>query len=242
MSTPRLFSVEGLSKRFGSRTVVNRVDLHVDAGELIGLLGANGAGKSTTFRMIVGLYGADAGRIQLEQRDITHLPMHARARLGLGYLAQEPTIFAALSVADNVRIVLEQHYPRREHAGRLDRLLDELGLGHLRDNRAGRLSGGERRRLEIARALAVEPKLLFFDEPLAAIDPKSRADIAETIRSLRRRGVSVLITDHNAHEVLRLVDRLYVMHAGEVIAAGTPAQVIADPVARDRYLGNDFSL
>jgi lipopolysaccharide export system ATP-binding protein len=237
-----LFSVSGLTKRFGSRTVVSRFDLRVGRGELVGLLGANGAGKSTTFRMIVGLYRPDGGSIHLEGRDITGLPMHERARLGLGYLAQEPTIFAALSVEDNVRIVLEAHYPKSEHDSRCSRLLDELGLSHLRRNRAAGLSGGERRRLEIVRALAVQPKLVFFDEPYAGVDPKSRADIGAIIHDLRKRGVAVLITDHHAEAILKLVDRLYVMHSGERIADGTPAEIMANPLVRERYLGTDFSL
>jgi lipopolysaccharide export system ATP-binding protein len=242
VTTPPLFAVTGLTKRFGNRTVVSQVDLEVGRGAVVGLLGANGAGKSTTFRMIVGLYRPDAGRILLEGQDITHLPMHARARRGLGYLAQEPTVFAALSVEDNVRIVLEAHYPRAEHQSRVDRLLTELGLTHLRRNRAAGLSGGERRRLEIVRALALEPKLLFFDEPYAGVDPKSRGDIGAIIHDLRRRGVAVLITDHHAEAILRLVDRLYVMDAGTRIAAGTPAEIMADDVVRDRYLGRDFRL
>jgi lipopolysaccharide export system ATP-binding protein len=235
-----LFTVSGLSKSFGSRQVVAGFGLEVRAGEVVGLLGANGAGKSTTFRMIVGLIPMDAGQLQFQGRDISDLAMYQRARLGMGYLAQEPTIFASLSVADNIRIVLEEHYPRTEVPGRLESLLGELGLAHLRDSRASSLSGGERRRLEITRALVVEPKLLFFDEPFAGVDPKSRGDIVSITRTLQARGVAVLITDHHAETILSMVDRLYVMKAGSNFAAGTPAEVVANPAVRTEYLGEDF--
>lgn len=237
-----LFVAEGLTKRFGPRTVVSGFCLEVKAGEVVGLLGANGAGKSTTFRMIVGLHNADGGTIHFEGEEITHLPVYQRARLGMGYLAQEPTIFAQLSVADNIRIILEEHFPKREVPKRLDGLLGELGLSHLRDSKAAGLSGGERRRLEITRALVVEPKLLFFDEPFAGVDPKSRSDIVAITRSLKERGVAVLITDHHAETILRMVDRLYVMKAGSNFAEGTPAEVMADPAVRAEYLGEDFTL
>jgi lipopolysaccharide export system ATP-binding protein len=236
------FSVDGLSKRFGSRTVVQGFSMRVEPGEIVGLLGANGAGKSTTFRMVVGLYRPNAGSITFADTDVTGLPMSARARLGIGYLAQEPTVFAGLSVADNVRIVLEEHCPLAEREARLGQLLDELGLARLRDAKAAGLSGGERRRLEITRSLVVQPKLLFFDEPFAGVDPKSRGEIVRIIHDLRARGVSVLITDHHAETILRLVDRLYVMKDGTNFAAGTPAEVIADPAVREAYLGHDFSL
>ena len=236
------FSVEGLSKRFGNRTVVQGFSMRVEPGEIVGLLGANGAGKSTTFRMVVGLYQPDAGRIVFADREVTSLPMYARARLGMGYLAQEPTVFAGLSVSDNVRIVLEEHCPAAERESRLASLLDELGLAHLATARASGLSGGERRRLEITRSLVVQPKLLFFDEPFAGVDPKSRGEIVRIIHDLRKRGVSVLITDHHAETILRLVDRLYVMKDGTNFAAGTPAEVVADPAVRAAYLGEDFRL
>lgn len=236
------FAVDGLSKRFGHRTVVQGFSMRVEPGEIVGLLGANGAGKSTTFRMVVGLYRPDAGSIIFDEQDITPLPMFARSRLGLGYLAQEPTVFAGLSVSDNVRIVLEEHCPPAERESRLAQLLEELGLTHLAQARAAGLSGGERRRLEITRALVVQPKLLFFDEPFAGVDPKSRGEIVRIIHELRARGVSVLITDHHAETILRLVDRLYVMKDGTNFAAGTPAEVIADPAVRDAYLGHDFAL
>ena len=236
------FRVQGLSKRFGSRTVVQGFSMDMQPGEIVGLLGANGAGKSTTFRMVVGLYRPDAGSIIFGDQEVTGLPMYARARLGMGYLAQEPTVFAGLSVADNVNIVLEEHCPPAERVARLDQLLGELGLAHLRDARAAGLSGGERRRLEITRALVVQPKLVFFDEPFAGVDPKSRGEIVRIIHDLRARGVSVLITDHHAETILRLVDRLYVMKDGTNFAAGTPAEIVADPAVRQAYLGEDFSL
>ena len=235
-----MFAVHGLSKSFGSRQVVSGFNLQVAAGEVVGLLGANGAGKSTTFRMIVGLHAADAGSIEFLGRDITRLPMHERARLGLGYLAQEPTVFASLSVADNIRIILEEYYPSTEVPARLDKLLGELGLAHLRESKASGLSGGERRRLEITRSLVVEPKLLFFDEPFAGVDPKSRGDIGLIIDTLKRRGVAVLITDHHAETILSLVDRLYVMKAGSNFAEGTPQEIVANQAVRREYLGEDF--
>jgi lipopolysaccharide export system ATP-binding protein len=237
-----LFTVAGLSKSFARRQVVSGVDMQVEQGEIVGLLGANGAGKSTTFRMVVGLLRPEAGSITFLGRDVTPLPMDARARLGMGYLAQEPTVFAQLTVADNVRIVLEQHYPKSEHARRLDGLLAELNLSHLAKSYARSLSGGERRRLEITRALVVEPKLVFFDEPFAGVDPKSRADIVAISNALRARGVSVLITDHHAEAILGMVDRLYVMDAGTIMAAGTPQEIVANTEVRRAYLGEDFRL
>lgn len=236
-----MFAVKGLSKSFGSRQVVCGFNLSVGSGEVVGLLGANGAGKSTTFRMVVGLHSVDAGSITFLDRDITSLPMHERARMGLGYLAQEPTIFASLSVADNIQIILEEYYPKDQVPARLDALLGELGLSHLRDSRASGLSGGERRRLEITRSLVVEPKLLFFDEPFAGVDPKSRGDIGLIIATLKARGVAVLITDHHAETILSLVDRLYVMKAGSNFAEGTPREIVNDLAVRREYLGEDFA-
>lgn len=237
-----LLAVHGLSKGFAARQVVSGVDLAIERGEIVGLLGANGAGKTTTFRMLVGLLRPDAGSIRFAGDEIARLPMYARARRGIGYLAQEPTIFPRLSVADNIRIVLEHHAPRRTREDRLERLLHELDLGHLREHRAGSLSGGERRRLEITRSLVVEPRLLCFDEPFAGVDPKSRADIRAVSYDLRRRGISVLITDHHAEAILGMVERLYVMEAGCIIAAGTPEEIVADERVRRAYLGEDFVL
>jgi lipopolysaccharide export system ATP-binding protein len=237
-----LFDVASLSKRFAGRQVVSGVSMSVEPGEIVGLLGANGAGKTTTFRMVVGLLKPDSGSILFAGRNVTRMAMYARARLGMGYLAQEPTVFTQLTVADNVRIVLEHYFPRHEREHRLEHLLGELNLGHLRNNIAGSLSGGERRRLEITRALVVEPKLLFFDEPFAGVDPKSRADITSIINDLRKRNISVLITDHHAEAILSMVDRLYVMADGNIIAAGTPQEIVANMQVRKAYLGEGFSL
>ncbi len=237
-----LFTVAGLSKRFGRRLVVSGVDMRVEPGEIVGLLGANGAGKTTTFRMVLGLLKPESGSIHFRGHDITRMPMHLRARLGMGYLAQEPTVFAQLSVADNVRIVIEQHYPKPEHERRLEELLGELNLRHLAKSMARSLSGGERRRLEITRALVVEPKLLFFDEPFAGVDPRSRSDIVAITQELKRRGVAVLITDHHAEAILGMVDRLYVMDSGTIMAEGTPREIVDNREVRAVYLGDDFQL
>ena len=237
-----LLAVNGLVKRFGRRTVVSGVGLAVNPGEIVGLLGANGAGKSTTFRMMVGLLRPDAGQIAIRGQDVTKLPMYQRARLGLGYLAQEPTVFAQLSVEDNIRMVLEHHCPRAQRKERLEELLAELNLTHLRENKAGSCSGGERRRLEITRALVVQPRLLFFDEPFAGVDPKSRDDIRGISQELKRRGISVLITDHNAEAILAMVDRLYVMESGTILASGTPEEIVANKAVRQAYLGESFVL
>ena len=239
---PPLLAVDGLVKRFGRRTVVSGVSLQVQPGEIVGLLGANGAGKSTTFRMMVGLLRPDAGRISIAGQDVTTFPMYQRARLGLGYLAQEPTVFAQLSVEDNIRMVLEHHCPRSERKQRLEDLLGELNLTHLRDSKAGSCSGGERRRLEITRALVVQPRLLFFDEPFAGVDPKSRDDIRGISQELKSRGISVLITDHNAEAILAMVDRLYVMESGTILADGTPEEIVANKAVRQAYLGESFVL
>ena len=237
-----LLQIDQLSKRYGGRQVVSGVSMTIEAGEIVGLLGANGAGKSTTFRMSVGIVKPDSGSISFEGTEISRMPMHKRAQLGMGYLAQEPTIFAHLSVADNIKIVLEHHYPKSEHKDRLERLLKELSIGHLRDSKAGSLSGGERRRLEITRSLVVEPKVVFFDEPFAGVDPKNRSDIQNITEEIRGRGISVLITDHHAEAILRMVDRLYVMENGSILASGTPEEIVANDDVRRGYLGDDFEL
>ena len=236
--------VRGLAKRYRGRAVVTDFSCQVSAGEVVGLLGPNGAGKTTCFYMIVGLIQADAGRIELERHDLTHLPMHARARLGVGYLPQEASIFRKLSVADNILAVLElnANLPRAGRKDELERLLAELQVEHLRDQLGLSLSGGERRRVEIARALAAGPRFILLDEPFAGVDPISVGEIQRIIAHLKQRGIGVLITDHNVRETLGICDRAYVLNAGKVLASGTPAQLIADPKVREHYLGEQFRL
>ena len=229
---------EGLRKRYRSREVVRDFGLTLKAGEVVGLLGPNGAGKTTCFYMIVGLVPADAGRIVLDGTDITERPMYARARLGLGYLPQEPSVFRKLSVADNLRLVLELR-PDLDDDGRereLEGLLDELQIGHVADQPGASLSGGERRRVEIARALAARPRLMLLDEPFAGVDPISVGEIQRIVRHLRERGIGVLITDHNVRETLGICDRAYIM------AEGTPAHILDDPDVRRVYLGEGFRM
>ncbi|MEA3638798.1 MAG: LPS export ABC transporter ATP-binding protein [Lamprobacter sp.] len=239
-----ILEARALAKTYRRRRVVDGVDLAVDAGEVVGLLGPNGAGKTTSFYMIVGLVGADAGRIRLDAEDITHRPMHARARRGLSYLAQEPSVFRKLSARDNLMAVLEMRddTSREDRRQRCDELLDELGIGHVADSLALSLSGGERRRLEIARALAVEPKVMLLDEPFAGVDPIAVGDIKQIISHLRDREIAVLITDHNVRETLDICDRAYIINAGRVIASGAPAVLLQDTQVRAVYLGEHFRL
>lgn len=235
---------QGLRKRYRSRDVVHEFGLSLDAGEIVGLLGPNGAGKTTCFYMIVGLVRADGGEIVLDGRDITALPMHARARLGLGYLPQEPSVFRKLTVADNVRAVLELRKDLNG-AGRereLADLLDELQVSHVADQMGASLSGGERRRVEIARALAAKPRLMLLDEPFAGVDPISVGEIQRIVRHLKGRGVGVLITDHNVRETLGICDRAYILNAGSVLTQGTPEAVLANADVRRVYLGDSFRL
>ncbi|MBB5014593.1 LPS export ABC transporter ATP-binding protein [Rehaibacterium terrae] len=234
----------GLRKRYRQREVVRDFGLTLDAGEVVGLLGPNGAGKTTCFYMIVGLVPADAGEIVLDGADIAGLPMHARARLGVGYLPQEPSVFRKLSVADNIRAVLELR-PDLDAAGRereLEALLDELQVGHVADQLGASLSGGERRRVEIARALAARPRLMLLDEPFAGVDPISVGEIQKIVRHLKNRGIGVLITDHNVRETLGICDRAYILNAGTVLAEGAPQAVLANPEVRRVYLGESFRL
>jgi len=237
-------AAEDLVKRYRGRPVVDGVSLHVNEGEVIGLLGPNGAGKTTTFYMLAGLIPADKGRVLLGQHDLTHKPMHARARLGLGYLAQEPSIFRRLSVAHNILAILETRddLDRAERTRLCDELLHEFGIRHLRDNMAISLSGGERRRLEIARALAVEPKFILLDEPFAGVDPISVVDIQRIVAQLAARGIGILITDHNVRETLGICNRAYIINAGAVLALGPPDEILADPQVRSVYLGEHFRL
>ncbi len=233
-----------LAKSYQGRPVVNGVSLHLDEGEVIGLLGPNGAGKTTCFYMIAGLVPVEKGGIAIGGHDITNLPMHARARLGLSYLAQEASIFRKLSVRDNILAILEtrRDLDREHQEAGCDRLLRDFGLGRLRDNIAVSLSGGERRRLEIARALAVEPRFILLDEPFAGVDPISVVDIQKIIRALRNRRIGVLITDHNVRETLGICDRAYIINEGRLIAEGNPEAILANTQVREVYLGKDFRL
>ena len=238
-----LLEVVGLQKRYKSRTVVHDVGFEVDGGEVVGLLGPNGAGKTTCFYMIVGLVRSDGGEITLGGIDLTHLPVHKRARQGLSYLPQEMSVFRKLSVADNVRAVLElQGLGRSKLETRLEELLDDLGIAHLRDNPAVSLSGGERRRCEIARALATNPRLILLDEPFAGVDPIAVLDIQKIIRYLKERGIGVLITDHNVRETLGICDHAYIISEGRVLASGRPDEIIRNEQVRQVYLGEHFRL
>ena len=234
---------EGLAKSYGSRAVVNGVDLRIGAGEVVGLLGPNGAGKTTTFYMIVGLVPATSGRVLLNGEDITRLRMHQRARRGIGYLPQEASVFRKLTVEENIMAILEAvHVPRGERKARLHEHIEELGLGQVFKQKAYTLSGGEWRRLEIARALVTRPHFLLMDEPFAAIDPISVAEVQKIILQLKHRGIGVIVTDHNVREILRIVDRAYLIRAGRVLTAGTGEFLINDENARRFYLGADFNL
>jgi len=243
VATPSSIETDALCKTFGARTVVDGVNLRFGAGEVVGLLGPNGAGKTTTFYMIVGLVPATSGSVRLDGVDVTHLRMHKRARLGIGYLPQEPSVFRKLTVEENILAILEAiGVPRRERAARVGQHLDELGLNQVARQKAYTLSGGERRRLEIARVLVTRPKFLLMDEPFAAIDPISVAEVQKIILELKRRGIGIVVTDHNVRETLRIVDRAYLIHRGQVLAEGTGAFLIQDQQARKFYLGEDFNL
>ena len=233
-----------LVKRFKRRTVVNDVSVDVESGDVIGLLGPNGAGKTTSFYMMVGLIGCDQGQVAIDDQDITRLPMHARARLGVGYLPQEPSIFRKMSVLDNVMAVMETHRGLSAAARRYnaEALLSELHVDHLRDSLGISLSGGERRRVEIARALAAEPRFILLDEPFAGVDPLSVVDIQRIIRHLCQRNIGVLITDHNVRETLGICQRAYILSEGRVIANGTPDEILANRQVRQVYLGDAFRL
>jgi lipopolysaccharide export system ATP-binding protein len=238
-----VLAVRGLQKSYGGRTVVQDAALHVHNGEAVGLLGPNGAGKTTIFYMITGLVSADRGMISLEGNDITHLPMYRRARLGIGYLPQEASIFRGLSVEDNIRGVLEVVEPsRKEREKKLDALLEEFNISRLRKVPSIALSGGERRRCEIARALAGDPSFMLLDEPFAGIDPIAVGDIQNLVRHLTQRGIGVLITDHNVRETLALTDRAYIIHSGRVLTEGRADEVVANEDVRRLYLGEDFRL
>ena len=232
-----------LVKSYGKRRVVDGVRLHVEQGEVVGLLGANGAGKTTTFYMIIGLERPEGGRVMLGRRDITKLPMYLRARMGVGYLPQEPSIFRRMSVEQNILAVLENAgMRRREQSKRVEELLEEFGIAHVRRTRGDLLSGGERRRTEIARAIATDPQYILLDEPFAGIDPKAVDDIQNMILYLRNRGIGILITDHNVRETLGVTDRAYIMAEGKIFRAGAPLDLTGDPEVRRLYLGEKFRL
>lgn len=244
MSNTNLLKATGLAKAYQKREVVKSVSLQVDAGEIVGLLGPNGAGKTTCFYMIVGLINNDAGTIHLNDKSIGHLPMHLRARLGIGYLPQEASVFRSLTVAQNIMAILQlrKDLDKATRKQMLEQLLEEFQIEHLRDTDGISLSGGERRRVEIARALANQPEFILLDEPFAGVDPISVIDIQSIIRQLARRGIGVLITDHNVRETLGICDRAYVMGNGEVLAEGNPGQILDNKIVRKIYLGDDFKL
>jgi lipopolysaccharide export system ATP-binding protein len=242
MATPSIVT-EGLGKTYGKRAVVDGVDLRITGGEVVGLLGPNGAGKTTTFYMMVGLIPPTRGRVLLNDQDITRLRMHQRARKGIGYLPQEASVFRKLTVEDNILAILEAvNVPSRERKARVKEHIEELGLEQVAKQMAYTLSGGERRRLEIARALVTRPQFLLMDEPFAAIDPISVAEVQKIILQLKKRGIGIVVTDHNVRETLRIVDRAYLIHKGRVLTEGTGDFLIRDENARKFYLGEDFNL
>ena len=239
----KLLVTEKLIKEYRQRRVVNGVSITVAAGEIVGLLGPNGAGKTTTFNMVVGVIRPDGGAVKFQGRDIARLPMHKRARLGMGYLTQEPSIFRKLTVEQNILAILETcRLSRVERAVRLKYLLEELDMARLAKSKAYTLSGGEKRRLEITRALVTSPKLLLLDEPFSGIDPIAVYEVQKIVRGLKERGLGILITDHNVRETLKLVDRAYLIHKGEVVYEGVAEQLVNDPKAREIYLGPEFNL
>jgi len=239
-----ILRVDGLAKSYKGRTVVKDVSLAVESAQIVGLLGPNGAGKTTSFYMIVGLVPMDNGRIRLDDEDISHLPMHGRAQKGIGYLPQEASIFRKLSVQDNILAILEtrKDLDKAAQQAKLESLLAEFHIGHIRTNLGMSLSGGERRRVEIARALASDPQFILLDEPFAGVDPISVADIKGIIMHLKQRGIGVLITDHNVRETLDICEKAYIVSAGVEIAEGTPAEILANPLLREVSLGEQFSL
>lgn len=234
---------EGLVKRYGKREVVRGVNLTVRPGEIVGLLGPNGAGKTTSFYMIVGLVDVSKGKVFFDKEDITDVPMYRRARMGIGYLPQEPSVFRRLTVAENIRAIVEMHSnDKSTYDETVDKYLAELELTHLADQMAYTLSGGERRRLEITRALVTEPRFLLMDEPFSGIDPISVQEVQNIILQLKKKGIGILITDHNVRETLSIVDRAYLLHDGKVLKEGTSTDLINDPNSRHFYLGKNFNL
>jgi lipopolysaccharide export system ATP-binding protein len=242
-SGERVLEVDELVKQYGGRRVVNKVSLHVNKGEIVGLLGPNGAGKTTTFYMTVGLIKPDGGRIQFDGNNVTRLPMYKRARLGMGYLAQEPSVFRKLTVEENVMAILETlDLTEDERIRRLQELLEELGMARLARQKAYTLSGGERRKLEITRALVRNPAMIMLDEPFSGVDPLAVSDIQDIIVGLKERGLGILITDHNVRETLAVVDRAYLLYEGKVLREGESSFLINDEMSRELYLGHKFSM
>lgn len=239
----KLLEINNLSKSYGTKTVVRGVSLSVKRGEIVGLLGPNGAGKTTSFYMIVGIIAPDEGNIHFDNQDITNLPIHIRSRYGMGYLSQEPSIFRKLTVEENIMAILEMlPLPRIERLKRLEELLKELNISYLRKNKAYTLSGGEMRRLEITRALVTNPSFLLLDEPFSGIDPIVVGEAKEIIIGLKRKGIGILLTDHNVRETLSITDRAYLIAEGRILISGTSNDLINDPKAREIYLGKDFSM
>jgi lipopolysaccharide export system ATP-binding protein len=238
-----LLETKGIVKQYGGRKVVKGVSINVHRGEVVGLLGPNGAGKTTTFYMVTGIIRPDEGNVIFDQKDITKLPIHKRARAGIGYLSQEPSIFRKLTVEENIMAVMETlGFPRKERKRQLDSLLEQLKISHLRKNKAYTLSGGERRRLEITRTLVTNPMFILLDEPFSGIDPIAVFDCQEVIKELKDMGLGILLTDHNVRETLTITDRAYIMYEGEILISGKKEVLINDPKAREIYLGERFSM
>src|SRR6185437_10375572 len=245
-----ILEAQGLVKYYGRRKVVDGVKFEVDVGEVVGLLGPNGAGKTTSFRMTTGQVTPNEGKVRFAGKDVTHLPMYLRARLGMGYLAQETSVFRKLTVEQNILAILEaipfyrslgRKLTKAERFQKTDEVLEKFGLSHLRKNNAARLSGGEKRRLEIARCLVCDPLLILLDEPFTGIDPQTIEDIQQIVRGLRNEGIGILVTDHRVREILTITDRSYLIKGGRVVTHGTPQQIVRDPIAISEYLGNSFS-
>ena len=238
-----LLEVKGLVKRYGHKIVVNQASFAVDPGQVVGLLGPNGAGKTTSFRMTIGMISPESGSVFLKGEDVTHLPMYLRARRGMGYLSQEPSVFQRMTVLDNIVAIVETlDVPKEEHVERGAAILEDLGLEKLADSLALNLSGGERRRLEIARALVTRPAVIMLDEPFSGVDPKKVSDIKQMIAIMRNRGIGILMTDHNVRDTLSITDRAYIIDEGVILMRGTPEEVVTDEAVRARYLGDDFKM
>jgi lipopolysaccharide export system ATP-binding protein len=234
---------ENIEKRYGKRTVVKGVSINVEQGEIVGLLGPNGAGKTTSFYIIVGLIKPNSGRVMLDNEEITSLPMYKRAKRGIGYLPQESSVFRKLSIEDNIKSVLEMsNYTKKEQANRLEAVLDEFGLQKIRKSLGIQLSGGERRRTEIARALAINPKFILLDEPFAGVDPIAVEDIQRIVAALKEKNIGILITDHNVHETLSITDRAYLLYEGRILESGSAEELASNPEVRAKYLGEKFEL